>query len=47
MKANNRHSELAVINKVLLKLRVFTMEIKAEVLHHKKAENLSLPKFDD
>jgi hypothetical protein len=32
---------------VLLKRRVFTMEIKAEVLRHEKAENLSLPEVDD
>ena len=50
MKADNQHSALEVIKKEQLKRRVFTVEFKAEVVRHKKAENLSLPecgrKFD-
>jgi transposase len=50
MKANKQHSALEVIKKEQLKRRVFTVEFKAEVVRHMKAENLSLPecgrKFD-
>ena|ERR1700694_753555 len=42
MKADKQHSALEVIKKEQLKRRVFTVEFKAEVVRHKKAENLSL-----
>ena len=42
MKANKQHSALEVIKKEQLKRRVFTVEFKAEVVRHKKAENLTL-----
>jgi transposase len=42
MKADKQHNALEVIKKEQLKRRVFTVEFKAEVVRHKKAENLSL-----
>ncbi len=42
MKANKQHSALEVIKKEQLKRRVFTVEFKAGVVRHKKAENLTL-----
>jgi transposase len=42
MKADKQHSALEVIKKEQLKRRVFTLEFKAEVVRHKKAENLTL-----
>jgi transposase len=41
MKANKKHNALEGIKKEQLKRRVFTLEFKAEVVRHKKAENLS------
>ena len=41
MKADKQHSALNGIKKEQLKRRVFTVEFKAEVVRHKKAENLS------
>ena len=41
MKADKQHNALEVIKKEQLKRRVFTLEFKAEVVRHKKAENLS------
>ena len=41
MKADKQHSALEGIKKEQLKRRVFTVEFKAEVVRHKKAENLS------
>ena len=41
MKADKQHNALEVIKKEQLKRRVFTVEFKAEVVRHKKAENLS------
>ncbi len=41
MKQGHQHSSLDVIKKEPLKRRVFTVEFKAEVVRHKKAENLS------
>ena len=41
MKAAKKNSALEGIKKEQLKRRVFTVEFKAEVLRHKKAENLS------
>ena len=50
MKAVKKHNALEGIKKEQLKRRVFTVEFKAEVVRHKKAENLSLAecgrKFD-
>ena len=43
MKADKQHSALEVIKKEQLKRRVFSVELKAEVVRYKKAENLSLP----
>ena len=43
MKSDKQHSALEVIKKEPLKRRVFTVEFKAEVVRHKKAENLSVP----
>ncbi len=42
MKAEKKGSAPAGIKKEQLKRRVFTLEFKAEVVRHKKAENLSL-----
>ena len=42
MKAVKKNSALEGIKKEQLKRRVFTLEFKAEVVRHKKAENLSL-----
>jgi transposase len=42
MKADKQHNALDVIKKEQLKRRVFTLEFKAEVVRHKKAENLTL-----
>ena len=41
MKQGHKHSGLEVIKKEQLKRRVFTLEFKAEVVRHKKPENLS------
>ena len=41
MKASRKNSALEGIKKEQLKRRVFTVEFKAEVVRHKKAENLS------
>ena len=41
MKAGKKHNSLDGIKKEQLKRRVFTLEFKAEVVRHKKAENLS------
>ena len=41
MKAVKKNSALEGIKKEQLKRRVFTLEFKAEVVRHKKAENLS------
>jgi len=41
MKQDQKHSRLEGIKKMQLKRRVFTLEFKAEVVRHKKAENLS------
>ncbi len=41
MKADKQHNALDGIKKEQLKRRVFTLEFKAEVVRHKKAENLS------
>ena len=50
MKAVRKNNALEGIKKEQLKRRVFTLEFKAEVVRHKKAENLSLAecgrKFD-
>ena len=50
MKQGQQHSSLERIKKEQLKRRVFTVEFKAEVVRHKKAENLSFAdcgrKFD-
>lgn len=50
MKADKKNSALEVIKKGQLKRRVLTLEFKAEVVRHMKAENLSAPecggKFD-
>ena len=42
MKADKQHNALDGIKKEQLKRRVFTLEFKAEVVRHKKAENLTL-----
>jgi len=42
MKADKQHNAREVIKKEQLKRRVFTVEFKAEVVRHKKAENLNL-----
>lgn len=42
MKAVKKNNALDGIKKEQLKRRVFTLEFKAEVVRHKKAENLSL-----
>ena len=42
MNAGKKHNALEGIKKAQLKRRVFTLEFKAEVVRHKKAENLSL-----
>ena len=42
MKAAKKNSALEGIKKEQLKRRVFTLEFKAEVVRHRKAENLSL-----
>ncbi len=41
MKQDEKHSSLEGIKKMQLKRRAFTLEFKAEVVRHKKAENLS------
>ena len=41
MKQGNKHSVLEGIKKEQLKRRTFTLDFKAEVVRHKKAENLS------
>ena len=41
MKSSKKHNPLEGIKKEQLKRRVFTLEFKAEVVRHKKAENLS------
>ena len=41
MKAAKKNNALEGIKKEQLKRRVFTVEFKAEVVRHKKAENLS------
>ena len=41
MEVNKKHNALEGIKKEQLKRRVFTLEYKAEVVRHKKAENLS------
>ncbi|MFN8704928.1 MAG: transposase [Rhodospirillales bacterium] len=41
MKAGKKHNPLDGIKKEQLKRRVFTLDFKAEVVRHKKAENLS------
>ena len=41
MKATKKNSALEGIKKEQLKRRVFAVEFKAEVVRHKKAENLS------
>ena len=41
MKQGKKHNGLDVIKKEQLKRRVFTLDFKAEVVRHKKAENLS------
>jgi transposase len=41
MKADKKHNPLDGIKKEQLKRRVFTLDFKAEVVRHKKAENLS------
>lgn len=41
MKAVKKHSALEGIKKEQLKRRVFTLDFKAEVVRHRKAENLS------
>jgi transposase-like protein len=41
MKAGNKNNVSEGIKKEQLKRRVFTLEFKAEVVRHKKAENLS------
>ena len=50
MKRSHQHSSLEVIKKEQLKRRVFTVQFKAEVVRHKKAENLGFAeigrKFD-
>ena len=50
MKQGNKHNVLEDIKKEQLKRRVFTLDFKAEVIRHKKAENLSFnqcgEKFD-
>ena len=40
-KSSKKHNLLEGIQKEQLKRRVFTLEFKAEVVRHKKAENLS------
>ena len=42
MKAVKKNNALVGIKKEQLKRRVFTLEFKAEVVRHKKAESLSL-----
>ena len=42
MKAAKKNNALDGIKKEQLKRRVFTLDFKAEVVRHKKAENLSL-----
>jgi hypothetical protein len=41
MEQGNKHSGLEGIKKEQLKRRTFTLDFKAEVVRHKKAENLS------
>ena len=41
MKAGKKNSALEGIKKEQLKRRVFTLEFKADVVRHKKTENLS------
>ena len=41
MKVVKKHSALEGIKKEQLKRRVFTLDFKAEVVRHRKAENLS------
>lgn len=41
MKADKQHNALEVIKKEQLKRRAFTLEFKAEVVRHKKVENLT------
>ena len=41
MKRGQQHSSLDGIRKEQLKRRVFAIQFKAEVVRHKKAENLS------
>ena len=50
MTSGKKNNVLEDIKKEQLKRRVFTLDFKAEVVRHRKAENLSLPecgrKFD-
>ena len=50
MKSGKKNNVLESIKKEQLKRHVFTLEFKAEVVRHRKAENLSFPecgrKFD-
>ena len=50
MTSGKKNNVLESIKKEQLKRRVFTLEFKAEVVRHRKAENLSFPecgrKFD-
>ena len=41
MKADKKNNALEGIKKEQLKRRTFTLEFKAEVVRHKKAENLN------
>jgi transposase len=41
MKTEKQHNALDGVKKEQLKRRVFTLEFKAEVVRHKKAENLT------
>jgi transposase-like protein len=45
MKADKKNNALEGIKKEQLKRRVFTLEFKAEVVRHRKAENLSFSEF--
>jgi transposase len=45
MKAGKKRNALEGIKKEQLKRRVFTLEFKAEVVRHKKAENLSFAEY--
>ena len=46
MKAARKNNALEGIKKEQLKRRVFTVEFKAEVVHHKKAENIGTGNID-